>query len=110
VLAPDHAVAVAIDPAHGAPLRLVSPAQYGYMSIKHLTRITLHAKKPRKRGLLALLLPSHSRGRIWQEERHPWVPSAAVGPLYRAIMRAAARRGGWTFRSDADTAGEHDGR
>src|SRR5262249_50332540 len=29
--------------AHGAPLRLVSPQQYGYLSAKHLCGIEIHA-------------------------------------------------------------------
>src|SRR5215207_1615017 len=31
---------------HGAPARLVSPRQYGYMNTKHLVRIELHTREP----------------------------------------------------------------
>jgi len=35
-----------LDADHGAPVRLVSPNQYGYVSIKHLSRIELHTAEP----------------------------------------------------------------
>ncbi|GAB2705801.1 molybdopterin-dependent oxidoreductase [Nocardia thraciensis] len=35
-----------LDGDHGAPMRLVSPSQYGYISIKHLCRIELHSSEP----------------------------------------------------------------
>ena len=35
---------------HGAPVRLVSPAQYGYVSTKHLCRIEVHSSEPPHRG------------------------------------------------------------
>ena len=31
-----------LDSDHGAPVRLVSPSQYGYISTKHLSRIEVH--------------------------------------------------------------------
>ena len=36
-----------LDGDHGAPVRLVSPGQYGYISTKHLCRIELHTAAPR---------------------------------------------------------------
>jgi DMSO/TMAO reductase YedYZ molybdopterin-dependent catalytic subunit len=35
--------------AHGAPVRLVSPSQYGHKSVKHLNAIEVHAHEPRER-------------------------------------------------------------
>ena len=35
-----------LDADHGAPARLVSPRQYGYISTKHLCRIELHSGEP----------------------------------------------------------------
>ena len=46
VLLADHLDGEPLDNDHGAPLRLVSPAQYGYMSTKHLCRIDLHTAAP----------------------------------------------------------------
>ncbi len=73
---------------HGAPVRLVSPAQYGYVSIKHLCRIEVHSSEPqRPRGSLInrRLLESHPRARVWEEERHGSLPSWLVRPVYRAL-------------------------
>ena len=36
-----------LDGDHGAPVRLVSPAQYGYISTKHLCRIEVHTGEPK---------------------------------------------------------------
>ena len=73
---------------HGAPARIVSPNQYGYMNIKHLCRIDLLAGAPAPRRhapLLERLLLSHPRARVWEEERHGSAPSWLVRPIYRAI-------------------------
>ena len=35
-----------LDGDHGAPARLVSPNQYGFVSTKHLCRIELHTAEP----------------------------------------------------------------
>ena len=79
---------------HGAPVRLVSPRQYGFVSIKHLCRITLHAGPPprrrRPRSLpeaLGRLLAPHPRARVWEEERHGVIPSWIVRPAYHALRR-----------------------
>ena len=58
---------------HAAPVRVVSPDQYGYISVKHLCRIELHTAEPT--GFYAspafrFLLKPHSRVRGWEEERH----------------------------------------
>ena len=72
---------------HGAPVRLVSPAQYGYVSTKHLCRIEVHSSEPKTpRGSFAdRLLESHPRARVWEEERHGSLPSWLVRPVYRAL-------------------------
>jgi hypothetical protein len=81
---------------HGAPARLVSPQQYGYMSTKHLRRIEFHSQRPRPNyGQLPLVsrvafatgLKLHPRARVWREERHPALPSWIVRPLYQSIRR-----------------------
>jgi DMSO/TMAO reductase YedYZ molybdopterin-dependent catalytic subunit len=73
---------------HGAPVRLVSPAQYGYISTKHLCRIEVHSGEPkaaRPSGLLDRLLRSHPRARVGEEERHGALPGWLVRPVYRAL-------------------------
>jgi DMSO/TMAO reductase YedYZ molybdopterin-dependent catalytic subunit len=77
-----------LDGDHGAPVRLVSPAQYGYMSTKHLHGIEVHAREPkRKRWTLveSWLLRSHPRARVAAEERHGLVPGRLVRPFYAAL-------------------------
>ena len=99
-----------LGPAHGAPLRLVSPEQYGFVSTKHLCRIELHAGDPhvpyhrdRRRHLLLQVVKPHPRARVWREERHRYLPSRVVRPLYRGLITvgplAAALRTG--IRADA---------
>lgn len=72
---------------HGAPARLVSPQQYGYINTKHLCRIDIHTSEPpRQESLLErLLVPSHPRARVWEEERH-YLPLWLVRPFYRATI------------------------
>ncbi|MEI7056244.1 molybdopterin-dependent oxidoreductase [Nocardioides sp. CCNWLW239] len=86
-----------LDGAHGAPLRLVNPAQYGYANIKHVCRIDVLAGAPptRSEPLIDRLLQSHPRARVWEEERHGTLPGRLVRPIYRLLttfLLAAARR------------------
>jgi len=77
-----------IDAAHGAPVRLVSPDQYGYVSTKHLCRLEVHAGEPRAAhpgGVVGRLLRDHPRARVWEEERHGSIPGRLVRPFYRAL-------------------------
>lgn len=112
-LADDVLVADGLDgeplgPDHGAPLRLVSPQQYGYVSCKHLCRLELLASPPRRelgaahpwaqRMLRGPLVLRHPRARVWAEERHPYLPARPLRPLYRWIYRRAFRM----FPSDGD--------
>jgi len=109
LLAPDVLLADRLDGRplgsdHGAPLRLVSPAQYGYISTKHLCGIELHASEPRVRyhptwraHLGLQLVKPHPRARVWEEERHRYLPGPVVRPVYRRLIRhfkaANARHG-----------------
>jgi len=76
-----------LDGAHGAPLRLVNPDQYGYANIKHVCRIDVLAGAPAagSPALLDRLLQSHPRARVWEEERHGTLPGWLIRPFYRAI-------------------------
>ena len=86
-----------LDGDHGAPLRLVSPAQYGYANIKHVCAIDVHDTRPsRREPLLDRLLQSHPRARVWNEERHGTVPGRVIRPVYRLVkvflLAGASRR------------------
>ncbi len=81
-----------LDSDHGAPARLVSPQQYGYVSTKHLYRIEVHTAEPkdlhrsRIRQLPLRLLSPHPRARVWEEERHRYLPPWSVRRAYRATI------------------------
>jgi len=82
---------------HGAPVRLVSPDQYGFVSTKHLCRIELYRFEPtafyhpRRRLQRALrLVRPHRRARVWREERHRYLPSWLVRRVYRLLVALPA--------------------
>ena len=72
---------------HGAPLRLVAPAHYGYKSVKHLVSIELRAAPAR--GTAGAL--EHPRGRVDVEERGRALPGWAYRRLWRALLPAYGR-------------------
>jgi DMSO/TMAO reductase YedYZ molybdopterin-dependent catalytic subunit len=84
-----------LDSDHGAPIRLVSPSQYGFVSTKHLFRIELHTSEPKHRyhssplvhAGLQIVKP-HRRARVWREERHRHLPAWLVRPVYRHATSA----------------------
>src|SRR5581483_11448960 len=91
-----------LDGDHGAPARLVSPQQYGFVNTKHLCRIEVHTSQPQDtfRGhpsseLFLRLYARHPRARVWKEERHRYLPPWTVRLLGKAIigriMRLSAR-------------------
>jgi len=93
-----------LDSDHGAPVRLISPSQYGFISTKHLCRIELHTTEPNEAvhpnrvlrfGLR--LVEGHPRARVWREERHGSLPAWALRPVYRLLIapiRILSARGG----------------
>jgi DMSO/TMAO reductase YedYZ molybdopterin-dependent catalytic subunit len=98
-----------LSPAHGAPVRLVSPSQYGYMSVKHVRGIRLLTSQPALRRLGAAtplarlslhgpLILRHPRARVWHEERHPFVPARVLRPVYRLFIKRGIALGAWTLR------------
>lgn len=89
LLAPDVLLALRLggeplDARHGAPLRLVSPSQYGYKSVKHLAALGLHQTQPR------LGSKEHLRARVADEERHAWVNGRLLRWPYRAMIAITA--------------------
>lgn len=86
---------------HGAPARLVSPGQYGFISTKHLSLIELRSTPPAKTFGNTPLIQAHPRARVWEEERHRYLPARPLRPVYRLIippLTALCARGG----EDAD--------
>lgn len=90
-----------LDADHGAPVRLVSPQQYGFVSTKHLCRIELHVERPAQKNPAAIrigrltlrtpLIEPHPRARVWREERHPRLPAWFLRRFYRLFIRPIAR-------------------
>ena len=80
-----------LDPNHGAPLRFVSPTQYGYKSVKHVTGISICIGEPKRYGGAM----EHPRARVELEERHASIPGQLLRWPYRALIipiAAMARR------------------
>lgn len=89
-----------LDSDHGAPVRLVSPQQYGYLNTKHLSRIEVFTSVPKGieqplSRLTLRMLGRHPRARVWHEERSPDLPAWVLRPVYRTLippmMRLCAR-------------------
>jgi DMSO/TMAO reductase YedYZ molybdopterin-dependent catalytic subunit len=77
---------------HGAPLRLVAPAHYGYKNCKHLTAIEFwrdarHYHFPRPYPTFM----DHPLGRVALEERGRWIPAQLLRVLYRALIPFTVR-------------------
>jgi DMSO/TMAO reductase YedYZ molybdopterin-dependent catalytic subunit len=101
VLIADQLGSAPLSTDHGAPARLVSPKQYGYMNVKHLSRIEVRTAPPTRElgaattfarlGLRGPLVMRHERARVWQEERHPRLPARLLRPLYRLTIGPGMR-------------------
>jgi DMSO/TMAO reductase YedYZ molybdopterin-dependent catalytic subunit len=75
---------------HGAPLRLVAPAHYGYKNLKHLKRVEFYSTMPKiKRGISAFL--DHPRARVLKEERGRWGPGWILRYVYRPLISRAVK-------------------
>jgi DMSO/TMAO reductase YedYZ molybdopterin-dependent catalytic subunit len=84
---------------HGAPIRFLSPSQYGYVSVKHLARVEVWTEEPSEnygrahwsgRLMLRPLFWRHPRARVWQEERNRHIPSRLLRAPY-AVLRPPIR-------------------
>lgn len=75
-----------LDARHGAPFRLVAPAQYGYKSVEHVSLIELHADRPRSR----LGAKEHLRARVALEERHSTRSGRLLRWPYRLVVPVTA--------------------
>ncbi len=93
VLIAEHLNGQPLDSDHGAPVRLVSPDQYGFVSTKHLCRIEIHTAEPEEQyhpsslvQMVLQLVKPHRRARVWHEERHRYLPAWLVRPIYRLAI------------------------
>jgi DMSO/TMAO reductase YedYZ molybdopterin-dependent catalytic subunit len=76
---------------HGAPLRLVAPAHYGYKWVKHLSRIEFREPAAGYR-VSALSFMDHPRARVAHEERGRVFPGWLLRYLYRPLIPGTVAR------------------
>ncbi|MBC2876548.1 MULTISPECIES: molybdopterin-dependent oxidoreductase [Streptomyces] len=67
--------------AHGAPVRLVAPEEYGYKSVKHVVALEYR----RRYAAPSTRLLQHPYGRVAREERSRFLP----GPVWRRLWSLA---------------------
>ena len=77
--------------AHGAPLRLVAPAHYGYKSAKHINGIEFW-RDDRNYRFVASAFMDHPRARVEHEERGQVVPGWLLRRLYRPSIERTKRQ------------------
>ena len=77
--------------AHGAPLRLVAPAHYGYKSVKHIKQIEFWRNGAHLHPI-GFRFMAHPRARVVNEERGQWIPGWVLRYLYRPFIRSTASR------------------
>jgi len=84
--------------AHGAPIRLVAPAHYGYKNLKHVCAIEFW-RDAREYRFAGPKFMDHPRARVALEERGRGVPAwllrrtyPALIPLIRWLFRVALER------------------
>lgn len=78
--------------AHGAPMRLIAPAHYGYKSVKHLKRIEFANDLSGLKTPRFLKFLFHPRGRVDLEERGEYVPGWALRYLYRPLIARTRKK------------------
>ncbi|MGX6604960.1 molybdopterin-dependent oxidoreductase [Micromonosporaceae bacterium Da 78-11] len=88
VLLADRLGGVPLDAGHGAPLRLVAPAQYGYKSVKHVC--VLEYRRDYDPG--SARYAAHPRGRVAHEERSRYLPGPLWRPIWRTLLPRVRRR------------------
>lgn len=95
----DVLLATALDGAplgidHGAPLRLVAPAHYGYKNVKHVVAIEfLKSRSGYRFPLPYPALMDHPRGRVALEERARFLPNWLIRPIYKLFIPRVVRKG-----------------
>jgi DMSO/TMAO reductase YedYZ molybdopterin-dependent catalytic subunit len=95
VLLADRLGGAPLDARHGAPVRLVAPAHYGFVNVKHLCRIEVLTAEPAQAtgaasgpagvGLRLLGYGRFTRARVWREERHAVLPARVIRLVGRVV-------------------------
>jgi DMSO/TMAO reductase YedYZ molybdopterin-dependent catalytic subunit len=101
VLLAEHLNGQPLDGDHGAPLRLVNPAQYGFINTKHLCGIELLTAEPATcigsasteahLGLRLFGYKRFIRARVWEQERHRFLPPLLVREISRLLIPGIRR-------------------
>lgn len=81
-----------LDIAHGAPMRLVAPAHYGYKNVKHLHQLELWTSAARYKSQ-GPKLAQHPRARVALEERSISLPNWVFKLMFKPLIRPNA----WLF-------------
>lgn len=92
VLLADRLEGEALDIAHGAPLRLIAPAHYGYKNLKHIAAIEFW--RDRRNYRFPQPYPrfmDHPRARVAFEERALGLPGWVFRYLYRPLVGPTSR-------------------
>jgi len=76
---------------HGAPLRLVAPAHYGYKNPKHVSRIEFWCDAQRYHPA-GFRFMDHPRARVALEERGRVFPGVFLRYIYRPLIRPTVKR------------------
>ena len=76
---------------HGAPLRLVAPAHYGYKNAKHLRAVEFW-RDDRQYRPAGFRFMDHPRARVALEERGRGVPGLLLRYLYRPLVRSTIQQ------------------
>jgi DMSO/TMAO reductase YedYZ molybdopterin-dependent catalytic subunit len=79
--------------AHGAPIRLVAPAHYGYKNVKHLRSVEFW-RDAREYRFVGPKFMDHPRARVALEERGRGVPAWLLRRTYPALIPPIR----WLFR------------
>ena len=93
VLLADRLNSRALSVAHGAPIRLVAPAHYGYKNVKHLRSIEFW-RDAREYRFAGPKFMDHPRARVALEERGCGVPAWVLRRTYPALVPLIR----WLFR------------
>ncbi|MGH8175601.1 MAG: molybdopterin-dependent oxidoreductase [Steroidobacter sp.] len=91
VLLADHLNGKPLTIEHGAPLRLIAPAHYGYKNAKHLCGIEFW-RDDRMYRPAAFRFMDHPRARVALEERGRWAPGWLLRRLYRPLIGSTVRQ------------------
>src|SRR3989338_7208319 len=91
VLLADRLNGEALSVDHGAPLRLIAPAHYGYKSGKHLSTIEFRDPEEGYR-VSGFRFMDHPRARVALEERGRGFPGWLLRYLYRPLISSTASR------------------